>query len=104
MARKRINGREVLADIRSGIDDAGLMEKYGLSSRGIIQLMGKLVSAGLLTPAELADRRSLAKTIYFPVFKCPACLEIHHTRFDVCPICGATMEQLNKVTVRRDED
>ncbi len=96
MAKIRISGREVLEDIRSGMDDAGLMEKYRLSSKGIIQLMGRLVSAGLLTPAELADRRSLAKTVYFPVFKCQACHEIHHTRFDVCPTCGATMEQLNK--------
>jgi hypothetical protein len=96
MAKIKINGREVLGDIRAGMDDAGLMEKYGLSSRGIIQLMGRLVSAGLLTPAELAERRSLAKTLYFPVFKCPACHEIHHSRFDVCPTCGAIMEQLNK--------
>jgi len=96
MAKIRISGREVLADIRSGMDDAGLMEKYGLSSRGIIQLMGRLVSLGLLTPAELAERKSLAKTVYMPVFKCRACHEVHYTRFDVCPSCGAIMEQLNK--------
>ncbi|MDQ7783760.1 MAG: hypothetical protein RDU20_12825 [Desulfomonilaceae bacterium] len=96
MAKVKIKGREVLADIRSGMDDAGLMQKYGLSSKGIIQLMGRLVSAGLLTPAELAERRSLAKTVYFPVFKCAECGEIHYSRFDICPTCGAIMQQLNK--------
>ncbi|MFH1115588.1 MAG: hypothetical protein V1792_16895 [Pseudomonadota bacterium] len=96
MAKKSINGREIMADIRSGMDDDGLMAKYGLSSKGIIQLMGRLVSTGLLTPEELAERRSLAKTVYFPTFRCNACHEIHYTRFAVCPSCGAKMEQLNK--------
>jgi len=104
MAKIRISGREVLEDIRSGMDDAGLMKKYGVSSKGIIKLMGRLVSAGLLTPAELAQRRSLANTLYFPIFKCPACLEIHHSRFDVCPTCGAIMEQLNKMTAQHEDD
>jgi len=96
MARKRIRGREILKDIRAGIDDVGLMEKYGLSARGILQLMGKLVSQGLLSPSELAARRSLAKTVYFPIFKCPKCNEVHYTKSEICPKCGAVMTHLNK--------
>ena len=96
MARIRIKGREILSDIRSGMDDAGLMKKYGLSSKGVLQLMGRLVSQGLLKPSELAERKSLAKTVYFPIFKCPSCGEIHYSRFDTCPKCSSPMTQLNK--------
>jgi predicted RNA-binding Zn-ribbon protein involved in translation (DUF1610 family) len=96
MVRRRISGRELLRDIRSGMDDAGLMKKYNLSPKGILLLMGKLVSEGRLTPEELASRRSLAKTVYFATFKCPVCQEIHYTRSESCPRCGAAMTQLNK--------
>lgn len=96
MAKIRIKGSEVLADIRSGMDDAGLMKKYGLSAKGVLQLMGRLVSQGLLEPSELAQRKSLAKTVYFPTFKCPSCGEIHFSRSDTCPKCNSPMTQLNK--------
>ena len=96
MAKRRISGNKLLEDIRSGMDDDGLMKKYRLSSKGILLLLSKLVSAGLLTPEELASRKSLAKTLYFPIFKCPACGEIHYTKSELCPSCGAQMTQLNK--------
>jgi transcription initiation factor IIE alpha subunit len=96
MTRKKIRGSEIVNDIRSGVDDAGLMEKYGLSAKGILKLMGKLISQGLISPSELAERKSLAKTIYFPIFKCPKCTEIYYTRAGTCPTCGAVMTQLNK--------
>jgi len=31
VAKKKIKARELLSDIRAGMDDAGLMEKYGIS-------------------------------------------------------------------------
>jgi hypothetical protein len=94
MAKIRIKGREILEDIRSGVDDAGLMQKYGLSAKGILQIMGKLVSSGLLEPGELAQRKSLAKTVFLQTFKCSSCGEIHYSRFDVCPTCDVAMKQL----------
>lgn len=71
------------------------MEKYGLSPKGILQLMSKLVSQGHLTPAELAERRSLARTLFMPIYKCPSCKEIHYTKHQFCPQCGAAMKNLN---------
>jgi len=96
MVRRKIRGKEILKDIRSGMDDAGLMKKYKLSPKAILLLMGKLVSEGWLTPEELAARRSLAKTVYFSIYKCPVCQEIHYTKSESCPSCGAVMTQLNK--------
>jgi DNA-binding response OmpR family regulator len=46
--------------IRSGMDDATLMEKFNLSSQGIHSLLEKLVAAGKLTRSEVDDRTSLS--------------------------------------------
>ena len=55
---RTINAQEVARDIRSGMNDSGLMEKYRLSPKGITSLFEKLISLGLLTQAD-CDRRRL---------------------------------------------
>jgi uncharacterized protein (DUF433 family) len=47
MAGRRVSAKEVLEDIKSGMDDPALMEKYQLSSRGLERLFRDLVGAGL---------------------------------------------------------
>jgi uncharacterized protein (DUF433 family) len=47
MTRRRVSAKEVLADIKSGMDDPALMEKYQLSSKGLQRLFKELVGAGL---------------------------------------------------------
>lgn len=51
--KKTISAREVVADIRVGLTDDQLMTKHGLSAEGLNSLKNKLLSAGLLTQAEL---------------------------------------------------
>jgi DNA-binding response OmpR family regulator len=46
--------------IRSGMDDASLMEKFNLSGQGLHSLLEKLVAAGKLTRSEVDDRTSLS--------------------------------------------
>ncbi len=53
-----INAQEAARDIRVGLDDAALMEKYRLTSRGLRSMVDKLVAVGLITQADL-DRRRL---------------------------------------------
>jgi Mor family transcriptional regulator len=96
LGRRRISGNEILRDIRSGMDDAGLMKKYDLSPKAILLVMGKLVSTGQLSPEELAARKSLARTVYISTYRCPVCQDIHFTKSKSCPSCGAAMTQLNK--------
>lgn len=92
MAKIRIKAKELLADIRAGMDDAGLMEKYGLSAKGVLRAMARLIAEGVMSPAELADRRSLAKTVYMPVFECKFCGDTHFSKVEKCPSCGARMK------------
>lgn len=56
MSRITINAKDVVKDIQSGVDDAGIMAKYGLSQQWITILFAKLVEAGLISQKEL-DRR-----------------------------------------------
>jgi hypothetical protein len=53
----RINAQEAARDVRSGMDDPALMEKYRLSYKGLQSMFDKLIAGGLITQADL-NRRS----------------------------------------------
>lgn len=94
MPKKTIKAKELVADIRAGMDDAGLMQKYGLSARGIIMALNRLIWAGLMSSSEFAARKSLAKTLYMPVFECRSCGDVQFSKVEKCPRCGTRMKTL----------
>jgi uncharacterized protein (DUF433 family) len=54
--KPRVKAADAVRDIRSGMSDAVLMEKYELSSKGLESLFRKLVKAGEIMEAELDQR------------------------------------------------
>lgn len=64
----RIGVAKVLFDIRSGMDDAGIMAKYKLTCRQLQRLLRKIIAAGLATPLELAGRLSVTRSQVFEAF------------------------------------
>lgn len=91
MDKRKITAREVLRDIRSGLSDQDLMEKYTLSAQGLQSVFHKLVSAGVITQPELDDRVPITeRTVDLGLFICPACGNIQGTEFAICPRCGFT--------------
>ena len=58
MPTRQLSAKEVLKDIRAGMDDAALREKYKLSDKGLRSLFNKLVETGLLNRSALARRAS----------------------------------------------
>ncbi len=56
MERRKISAREAVADIRSGVNDAELMNKYGLSADGLQTLFDKLVNTGFIDLGEIRSR------------------------------------------------
>jgi Mor family transcriptional regulator len=94
--KKKVNAKGLLADIRAGMDDDSLMAKYKLSARGVLRVMNRLIWEGLMTPSELEARRSLAKTLYMPVFKCPVCNEVQFVKTETCPKCGSHLRSLSE--------
>jgi hypothetical protein len=58
MQRKRkLPTKRVIADIRAGMTDEGLMEKYDLDALVLVKLFDKLVETKLLTQEDLRLRR-----------------------------------------------
>ena len=96
MAKRKVNAKEFLADLKTGMDDAGLMHKYGLSAGAVLKVVSRLMWQGFMTPTELAQRRSLAKTVYMPVYKCSSCKGISYMKLEKCPHCSAPMKNLNE--------
>jgi len=56
--KREISAREVVADLRAGVDDVGLMNKYKLTPRGLDSLFGKLLTAGLISRTDWAVRKA----------------------------------------------
>lgn len=52
MPDREINARQVLRDIRAGMDDAALMAKYKVSPQGLENLYTELANLGLLEPKK----------------------------------------------------
>jgi hypothetical protein len=91
MDKRKITAREVLRDIRFGLSDQDLMEKYTLSAQGLQSVFHKLVNAGAITQPELDDRVPISeRTVDLGLFICPACGNIQGTEFTTCPRCGFT--------------
>lgn len=59
LEKRVIKAAEVIADIRSGMSDLELTEKYGVTPLGLESLLGHLVETGLIGDQELEDREQL---------------------------------------------
>ena len=55
-ASRRIHARSFVDDMRSGMSDSALMEKYKLTAKGLHSAFRKLVAANVLKPSELVGR------------------------------------------------
>jgi uncharacterized protein (DUF433 family) len=55
-AKRRIDTKELVADIRSDLSDVELMEKYKLSSRGLQRVFTKLVDSGAVMADDISGR------------------------------------------------
>lgn len=58
----KISAKEVLSDIKSGMDDEGIMEKYDLTYRQLQGLFRKMIKAGYVSPLELAQRLCVTRS------------------------------------------
>lgn len=61
MNKRKISGKQLLSDIKSGMSDAQLMAKHDLTSKALASAFSKLIEAGLLNAASLRER-GLVKT------------------------------------------
>lgn len=93
----KVDAGEALADIKEGYTDLELMEKYGLTAKGLQSLFRKLQDAKLLKQADLTNRPHYTdRTVDLEVYRCPACSMPQFFQFDECPQCGVIVSKLKK--------
>jgi hypothetical protein len=93
--RKRtVNAKQAANDIRSGMTDADLMSKYGISEKGLAALLQKLVAAGLVQNRDPDDRTATQDGGAQIVWKCPSCGSPQTRMYDECPNCGVIVTKL----------
>jgi len=56
MSRRKISARDFIEDIRGGLTDSELMDKYKLTALGLQSAFTKLVDAGAIKPEEIFGR------------------------------------------------
>ncbi|MEW6348398.1 MAG: hypothetical protein AB1646_05015 [Thermodesulfobacteriota bacterium] len=62
MGKKKINAKDLVKDIRAGLDDDDLMLQYDLTPQELERVFGKLVEADFITVVELHERAKLSDT------------------------------------------
>jgi hypothetical protein len=55
-AKRKITAKKLVDDIRSGLSNLELMEKYRLSSKGLLSAFNKLIDSQTMEDRELAGR------------------------------------------------
>jgi hypothetical protein len=92
--KKTVNAKQAANDVRSGMTDAELKNKYVLSDRGLEVLLRKLVDAGLLQQHDLDVRTRASSIPEEIVWKCPSCGSLQTRVYDECPDCGVIIAKL----------
>jgi hypothetical protein len=94
--KRTINAKEAATDIRSGMTSSDLMQKYGVSAKGLDKLFRKLVDAGLLHENELNLRNEDPVRTMHVAWKCPACGAAQTREYAECPQCGVIVAKFRR--------
>jgi hypothetical protein len=90
MVKRTLDAKEILDDIKAGMDSTALMEKYQLSKKGLQSLFKKLMDAGVLKPKTGGPEKatSAPEKAVDTEWKCPICGNPQTTQYDKCPECS----------------
>ena len=80
MSNGKIPAKELIEDIRKGLDDGALMAKYQLSLHVLQRLFKQLIDRGFIRQEDIEQR--------LHVLTCPACRWSSQEVFEACPRCG----------------
>ncbi len=95
MIKRKIRAKKILQDVRHGLNDSQLIEKYEITPRTLQYIFRKLVQAGLMTDLEFYERSRLTESDVFralsdepdAVLKCPDCGEPLPEHGEECLFC-----------------
>jgi rubrerythrin len=102
---KKISAKAVMVDLKAGLTDHELMERYKLSFQGLQDLFAKLMGAKLVTKSYLDNRATKLAEIRAEKAKkasCPYCGYESREPFTQCPRCNQdTSEWLDTVELTK---
>ncbi len=87
---RKISAKAIMIDLKAGMSDTELMEKYNISFQGLQDLFGKLVNAKLATRAYFDNRASKQVGLMNnqeTSRTCPYCGYTSDEHFANCPRC-----------------
>jgi hypothetical protein len=106
--KRKLSAKEILTDIRSGMDASELKRKYGLSEKSLEYVCDKLAAAGALTGEEgrrLQPRGGSSEPSHepprAPQWRCPACNAPQAAEVRECSACGVVVA---KFVARQTEE
>jgi hypothetical protein len=110
-AKRKLSARQILADIRSGMDAPALKREHDLSDKSFEYVLKQLTSTGLLTGDEirrLEPGRCLSEGPRKPAapagWRCPACNAPQPVERAECPACGVVVAKFLERKEQRDHD
>lgn len=62
MSTLRIKAKEFVRDVKSAMDDSGLMTKYGLTSEQLQRMFSQLIDMDLLSEEQINVRAQLSES------------------------------------------
>jgi len=97
--KRKVSAKQIVTDIRAGMDRTQLKRKYGLSDTALETVLRKLVAKGALSEVELRNRGLTSPSETEPVqgtahgylWYCPACHQGQEREYDECPACGVVV-------------
>ena len=108
--KRKLSAKQILADIRSGMDRRALKRKYALSDKALDSVCARLAAKGALSEREIRglspERHSPKAPPVVPErsgWRCPACNTPQATAMPECPVCGVVVEKLVARQGRNDD-
>jgi hypothetical protein len=104
-SRRALSAKEVSEDVRAGLDDLALKQKYALSDAHLQSVLRKLVERKVLTESEVRERGRVppvTRPAPLPIrheqgWQCPACDSVQQQAFDECPVCGVVVSKIRNL-------
>ena len=94
MDKRPIQPSEILYDILVGMPNRDLMEKYGLSAKGLGTVLRKLVKAGSLKQSEVDTRLQVLERSRSVTPLCPKCGAYQSGVDERCSSCGHMLAEI----------
>jgi rubrerythrin len=96
MGKRKISARQIVTDLRAGMNDSDLMEKYLVNLDALRYLFKKLVESGMMTELQYFERIELSESTVFKalsdnpddVLNCPNCGRPLPEYGQECEFCG----------------